>query len=76
MQLQFPHCDDRILHAPGECKYCDGHPDWQELRKRWNIAFTGHAAEHGQTACPTDLAVLFNERGDYNQWPGNQRSGT
>lgn len=38
---QFPHCDPRILHAPGECEFCDGHPDWQELREFWHIAFTG-----------------------------------
>ena len=40
---QFPHCDQRVLHAPGECKYCDLHPEWQELRKSWGIAFTGQA---------------------------------
>jgi hypothetical protein len=39
----FPHCDQRILHAPGECAYCDVHADWQELRRGWGIAFTGHA---------------------------------
>lgn len=38
---QFPHCDSRVLHAPGECRYCDAHPEWQELRKAWGIAFTG-----------------------------------
>ncbi len=39
---QFPHCDSRVLHRRGECKYCDTHPDWQELRQAWGIAFTGH----------------------------------
>lgn len=39
---QFPHCDQRILHAKGECEFCDRHPDWQELRKAWGIAFTGY----------------------------------
>ena len=39
---QFPHCDQRILHAPSECEFCDGHPEWQELRKAWGIAFTGY----------------------------------
>ncbi len=41
MIAQF-HCDARVLHAPGECQYCDLHPEWQELRKAWGIAFTGH----------------------------------
>lgn len=40
---QFPHCDPKVLHKPGECQYCDAHPEWQELRKRWGIAYTGHS---------------------------------
>jgi hypothetical protein len=69
--MRYPHCDQRILHAPGECKYCDMSPEWQELRVTWAIAFTGHPPEYGQTACPADLAVLYGERGDYNEWGGN-----
>ena len=38
----FPHCDQRILHAPGECQWCDEYPKWQKLREAWGIAFTGH----------------------------------
>src|SRR5689334_1125238 len=40
---QFPHCDALVLHAPGQCEYCDHHPDWQALRLLWNIQFTGEA---------------------------------
>lgn len=32
---QFPHCDQRVLHAPRECQYCDKHADWQALRAAW-----------------------------------------
>lgn len=39
--IQFPHCDQRVLHAPGLCRYCDRHPEWQKLREKWGIAFTG-----------------------------------
>ena len=40
---RYPHCDSRILHGPQDgCEFCDAHPDWQELRKAWGIAFTGH----------------------------------
>lgn len=70
--MRFPHCDQRILHAPGECEFCDQAPEWQELRKAWNIAFSGHNPAEGQTACPADLAVMYRERSDYNQWPGNR----
>jgi hypothetical protein len=51
---QFPHCDERVLHAPSECEYCDRHPDWQALRDTWRVAFTGHPPAEGETACPSD----------------------
>jgi hypothetical protein len=44
--MQFPHCDGRILHAPGVCTYCDMHPEWQELRLAWGINFTGEEHEY------------------------------
>ncbi len=47
----FPHCDQRILHAPGECEYCDGHPEWQALRQSWGIAFTGHLPRASLPEC-------------------------
>lgn len=64
---QFPHCDQRILHAPGECAYCDGHPDWQALRVAWGIAFTGWTPEDTELPCPADHA-----RGNsHSRWYGN-----
>lgn len=36
---QFPHCDQKVLHAPGECQYCDERPEWQELREAWALLF-------------------------------------
>jgi hypothetical protein len=63
--MQFPHCDARVLHQPGECEYCDKHPDWQELRLLWDISFTGQTDK--ALPCPADLA-----RGDgHLQWGGN-----
>lgn len=64
---QFPHCDQRILHAPGECQYCDKHKDWQYIRQAWGIAFTGHTPENSELPCPAD-----NARGNkHKNWPGN-----
>ena len=71
--MKFPHCDNRILHKNGECEYCDRYPEWQELRETWKIAFTGHPPAPDETACPADIAVMWEERGDYNQWGGNRR---
>lgn len=76
---RYPHCDARILHAPKECRFCDLHPDWQELREMWQIAFTGketvpldHTAawqtEGAVLPCPADYI-----RGDSHiKWGGNQ----
>jgi hypothetical protein len=67
MPKQFPHCDSRILHAPGECQYCDHLPIWQALRQAWGIAFTNYQPEGNELPCPAMLA-----RGDsVNKWHGN-----
>lgn len=63
---QFPHCDMRILHAPGECEYCDGHQEWQALRLAWGTCFTGYAPDAGELPDP-----FTNARGKSN-WMGNQ----
>jgi len=70
--VRFPHCDQRILHAPEDnCEYCNQCSDWQELRVAWGIAFTGHLPEVGSgiLLCPAD----FNrDQVDYNAWGGNR----
>jgi hypothetical protein len=65
---QFPHCDSSVLHAPGVCEYCDAHPDWQELRETWKIAFTGKP-EEGKLPDP---ASLNRPTEVINRWPGNR----
>jgi hypothetical protein len=73
---QFPHCDQRILHAPGECEYCDAHPEWQELREAWGIAFTGHPPADDewtrQLPCPADFNRPANSGADHRRWGGNK----
>jgi hypothetical protein len=65
---RFPHCDPRILHAPGECEFCDQHREWQALRQAWGIAFTNYEPEEKELPCPANYA-----RGDRcNYWHGNQ----
>lgn len=48
---QAPHCDQRVLHAPGECEFCDARPEWQALRQAWGIAFTGHVPRASLPEC-------------------------
>ncbi len=64
---QFPHCDQRILHAPGECTVCDHHPEWQALRIAWAIAFTGYTPEGKELPDPATHA----RGGSVNLWHGN-----
>jgi hypothetical protein len=64
---QFPHCDQRILHAPSECEFCDKYQMWQGLRQAWGIAFTGYIPEGTELPCPADHA-----RGEaHAKWPGS-----
>lgn len=65
---QFPHCDQTILHKKGDCKYCDAHPEWQELRIAWGINFTGEKDET-KLPCPSEI-----RRPAYvaHRWPGNR----
>lgn len=64
---QYPHCDMRVLHAPGECSYCDRHPDWQELREAWGINFTGHHDDK-KLLCPAEHIRPIET---INRWGGN-----
>lgn len=64
---QFPHCDSRVLHAPGECTFCDVHPDWQALRLAWGICFTGYVPDGKELPDPATHA-----RGNPSVWPGNR----
>lgn len=67
----FPHCDARVLHAPGECAVCDLHVDDQRQRISAGIAFTGHAPKIGEEPCPADLARPPGSSGWHGRWGGN-----
>lgn len=72
---QFPHCDQSVLHSPGECTFCDGHSDWQALRLAWGIAFTGHAPRPLYDDGPFEVACPSDQRrgvGKAHVWGGNR----
>lgn len=63
----FPHCDMRILHAPGQCDVCDQYPRWKALREIWNVNYTNQNNPK-KTKCPAEAI-----RGDLvNHWHGNR----
>src|SRR5665213_2802016 len=62
------HCDSNVLHAPGECVYCDKYGKIeQQQRKNAKINFTGHH-DTDKTMCPSEhrrpLDII-------NLWGGN-----
>lgn len=65
----MPHCDQRVLHPPGECEYCDAYPEWQALRQTWGVAFTGQEPRLDQVQCPSTVVRTIDV---INMWPGNQ----
>lgn len=69
-RADMPHCDQRILHAPGECRYCDEYPDWQEVREVQRINFTGH---HDPDRAP-DPAEHARSLETIERWPGNRKA--
>jgi hypothetical protein len=67
-----PHCDQSILHAPGECEFCDKYPDWQEMRTTQRIAFTGEPTSDDKAPCPS---TWFRSAVQRDLWPGNRVEG-
>jgi hypothetical protein len=67
--LRPPHCDALVLHAPGDCRFCDRHPDWQAYRTAVGIAFTGQEPVDGQIQCPAETSRPAEV---IHAWPGNR----
>jgi hypothetical protein len=65
---EFPHCDQRVLHAPGTCDVCDEHEEWQELRDAWGINFTGESDVNKLT----DPAEAVRPLETIYAWEGNR----
>lgn len=67
MSVQYPHCDSLVLHAPGDCQFCDKHPDWQLSRIKAGINFTG-GKDPDKAPCPSEF---YRPVETINKWPGN-----
>lgn len=64
---QAPHCDDLVLHAPGNCKYCDMFPDIQQARIKNGVNFTGEN-DPKKKQCPAEVRRSLDT---INRWGGN-----
>lgn len=60
--ITYPHCNPRILHAPGHCEYCDRHPVLQQARVNLGVNFTGQS-DPAKDKCPSGFTT--------NLWAGN-----
>lgn len=67
-QAPFPHCDSEVLHAPGECVYCDHYPHAQAERSVLGINFTGHV-DPDKKSCPS---TRHRSLETIEKWPGNR----
>jgi hypothetical protein len=65
---EAPHCDQSVLHAPGECAYCDRYPKRQQGRIDAKIAFTGGPVPEFGSQDPATLARPLEK---INLWHGN-----
>lgn len=65
-----PHCDQRVLHKPGICQYCDQHPEAQAAREAWGINFTGES-DPQKAQCPSEKSRPVEK---IHAWPGNRPS--
>jgi hypothetical protein len=64
--VQYPHCDQHVLHAPGACEFCDMYPDMQQDRVDRGVNFTGET-DPTKLPCPA-----WARRGSNCQvWAGN-----
>jgi hypothetical protein len=63
-----PHCDTDVLHAPGECVYCDCHPKRQLQREADGINYTGHH-DPDKRMCPSEADRPLDT---INLWGGNR----
>jgi len=70
-KMPMAHCDQSILHAPGECQYCDHYPEAQAFREFWRINFTGHHDDN-KAPCPS---TYFRSDATRDLWPGNTANG-
>jgi hypothetical protein len=67
------HCDARIIHKPGECKYCDQYgTKQQDNRIKYRVCFTNHTPESETSGyyihpCP----AMFARGETVNSWHGN-----
>lgn len=66
----MPHCDSRVLHAPGVCVFCDRRPDLQKHRRQMGMAFTDDPSPH--PGAIQDIATQYRPIETINKWFGNR----
>lgn len=66
-ECKFPHCDMNVLHAPGDCVYCDLYPELQNERIEKGINFTGMSSPRKDE----DPATQKRPLDVINRWGGN-----
>lgn len=63
-----PHCDADVVHAPGECVFCDVTEGIQAAREAAGTNYTGHT-DPDKLPCPSDARRGV---GGAHVWGGNR----
>lgn len=68
---EYPHCDDKVLHARGDCRYCSlaQYERLHALRAEMSIAHSGAMVETDQDPCPSEA---YRPADIIERWPGNR----
>jgi hypothetical protein len=70
-KARFPHCDEKVLHAPGTCEFCDSYPEEQQARIASGTNFTGEG-DLNKLPCPAEQRRPLET---INRWGGNTPEG-
>lgn len=63
----YPHCDQRILHSPGACEFCDLAKVLQQYRAMLHLKFTDQLGENDPL-----LPGETRTKASAERWGGNR----
>lgn len=66
----FPHCDERVLHSPGLCEFCDKAEVLQKYRQMLNLSYTDELQANDPLLPGEDRS-----RASADAWGGNRKDG-
>lgn len=66
----YPHCDNRVLHSPGVCDFCDKADTLQQYRRMLGLKYTDELQANDALLPGQDRT-----RASADAWGGNRKEG-